>query len=65
MGLGAGAIPGGNDALLLTGLPTLSAWAIAIYLMLVAGVAMTLLVMTRLPGGVARVECTGDVCRIR
>ena len=33
--------------------------------MLIAGVAMTLLVMTRLPGGVARVECTGDVCRIR
>jgi hypothetical protein len=62
MGLGAGAIPGGNDALLLTGLPTLSLWATGVYLMLLAGVACTLIVLRRTSVGVARVECTGDLC---
>lgn len=62
MGLGAGAIPGGNDALLLTGLPTLSVWALGVYLALLAGVATVLLVLRATKGGLPRVECTGDVC---
>ena len=62
MGLGAAAIPGGNDALLLTGLPTLSVWALGVYLSLLAGVAAVLLMLRGTPGGVPHVECTGDVC---
>jgi hypothetical protein len=63
MGFGAGAIPGGNDALLLTGVPTLSLWAIGVYASLLAGVALTLLAVRAMGGSIARVECAGDVCR--
>lgn len=65
MGLGAGAIPGGNDTLLLTGIPTLSLWALGVYLCLLAGVAAVLLVLRGTRMGVARVECIGDVCHER
>jgi hypothetical protein len=63
MGFGAGAIPGGNDALLLTGLPTLSLWAIGTYVALIAGVAVTLLALRASGMSIARVSCAGDVCR--
>ena len=65
MGFGAGAIPGGNDALVLNGLPTLSLWAIATYATLIAGVAITLMVLKRTSVGIARVDCSGDICRVR
>jgi hypothetical protein len=62
MGFGAGAIPGGNDALLLTGLPTLSLWALGVYVAVLAGVACVLFILRATPAGVPRVECAGDVC---
>ena len=62
MGVGAGAIPGGNDALLLTGIPTLSLWAIGVYLALLAGVAATMFALRATRRGVPHVECIGDVC---
>ncbi len=62
MGLGAGAIPGGNDTLLLTGIPTLSVWALSVYLCLLAGVAGVLLLLRMSASGIPRVECVGDVC---
>jgi len=42
MGAGAALIPGGNDTLLLSGLPSLSATALGTYLFLLAGIAATL-----------------------
>lgn len=45
MGFGAAAVPGGNDTLLLTGIPTLSAWSLASYLAVLAGVACVMLLM--------------------
>lgn len=63
MGIGTGAIPGGNDALLLTGLPTLSLWALGAFLALLAGVTAGLLVMKASGVRIARVDCTGDICR--
>lgn len=43
MGVGAAMVPGGNDTLMLVGLPTLSLWALAAYAALLAGIAATLL----------------------
>ncbi len=47
MGLGAALLPGGNDTLLLTGLPSLSVFALASYAALLAGIASTLLLLKR------------------
>jgi len=45
MGLGAALLPGGNDTLLLTALPSLSASAFASYAALLAGIAAALLLV--------------------
>lgn len=45
MGFGAAAVPGGNDTLLLTGIPTLSPWSLASYLAVLAGVASVMRMM--------------------
>lgn len=50
MGLGAAAVPGGNDTLILTAIPTLSGWALATYLALLAGVASVLVVKRAMAG---------------
>jgi len=47
MGLGAALLPGGNDTLLLTALPSLSIVALASYAALLAGIASALLVLRR------------------
>jgi hypothetical protein len=48
MGLGASLVPGGNDMLLLNGIPGLSAHAVPAYLAMLVGIAMGLMVMMRL-----------------
>ncbi len=63
MGFGAAAIPGGNDTLLLTGIPTLSGWALGSYLALLLGVAFVLVTVKLLTGETVVVECAGDLCR--
>lgn len=63
MGFGGAVIPGGNDTLILTGIPAFSTQALAIYLALLAGVASVLTVMRFFRGPTMRVDCTGDVCR--
>ena len=45
MGIGAALLPGGNDTLLLTALPSLSASALANYTALLAGIACALLLL--------------------
>jgi hypothetical protein len=45
MGLGGAVIPGGNDTLILKGIPTFSPEALMVYLSLIAGVASVLLLM--------------------
>lgn len=47
MGIGAALLPGGNDTLLLTALPSLSVFALASYGALLAGIASTLVVLRR------------------
>ena len=62
MGLGAALAPGGNEALLLNGIPGLSPHAVPALLTVLAGIA-TVLVAGRWVG-TARLEvrCSGDVC---
>lgn len=62
MGAGAAVIPGGNDTLILAAIPSLSPWALGIYLALLAGVATALLAMRRMGGMLTRVECASDRC---
>lgn len=62
MGLGASLVPGGNDTLILTGLPALSGWAVAAYLALVAGVATGLWVQHRRGRPYPNVACIDGVC---
>jgi hypothetical protein len=61
MGFGTALAPGGNDALVLYGIPTLSPYAAPAYAALVAGVAAGLVLMRWSFGVEARVECRNDV----
>jgi uncharacterized membrane protein YedE/YeeE len=62
MGFGAALAPGGNDALILYGIPSLSPHAVPAYLTMVAGIAAALIAMRAWFGIEMRVECRGDVC---
>jgi hypothetical protein len=64
MGLGAALAPGGNDALILYGIPSLSPHAVPAYLTMVVGIAAALIVMRRLFGIEMQVKCRGDVCLV-
>ena len=60
MGAGSALLPGGNAALVLVGIPSLSPHAIPAYGMILIGVAIPLV----LTGNPAKVRCNGDVCPI-
>lgn len=62
MGAGSAMVPGGNDALLLTGLPAFSGWALIAYAALLAGVAVGLAILQRLGARLPYVSCEGGVC---
>lgn len=63
MGIGGTLVPGGNDTLVLASVPALSAWALASYVAMVAGIAASLLAMRMITGKHLVVECNGDMCR--
>ncbi len=60
MGFGTALAPGGNDALVLYGVPTVSPYALPTYAALAVGVALGLVLMRFLLGIVARVETRDD-----
>src|SRR6266487_2211051 len=62
MGLGAAFVPGGNDTLVLFGIPSLSPNALPVYAAMTVGVAMSLLLMRVWLRLELRIECRGDVC---
>jgi hypothetical protein len=63
MGIGAAMVPGGNDTLMLVGLPTLSLWALAAYAALLAGIAAALMLMRSAGLPLQPVQCPNDVCQ--
>ena len=65
MGVGAAMVPGGNDTLLLTGLPALSGWALGAYVAVVIGVATGLALLRRCGVRLPIVTCENGVCRER
>jgi uncharacterized membrane protein YedE/YeeE len=62
MGVGASLVPGGNDTLILTGLPALSVQMLFAYVALVAGIGCGLLLLRRLGATLPAVRCVGGVC---
>jgi uncharacterized membrane protein YedE/YeeE len=61
MGLGVALIPGGNDALVLYAIPSLSPHALPAYLAMAAGIAAALLLMRWVLGVHTRVQCRDDL----
>ncbi|MGB5622408.1 MAG: hypothetical protein WBN65_07945 [Gammaproteobacteria bacterium] len=62
MGVGATIVPGGDAALIVQCLPSLSLHALVAYLAMVAGIAMTLMLSERVMGAGIVVSCGGDFC---
>ena len=63
MGCGSVLIPGGNDGLILFGLPSLSPHALPSWLALLFGVWLALTLMRFFGGRVPKIYCEGDVCK--
>lgn len=63
MGGGVVLVPGGNDALILFGIPTLSQHALPAYAAMLVGIALVILAMRSLTGVLMHVDCHMDVCR--
>lgn len=63
MGLGTAMLPGGNDALVLYGIPSFSPHALPAYGALLVGAFLGLLVMKHLAGIDSRVVCSNDLYR--
>lgn len=63
MGAGAALIPGGNDGLLLFGLPALSPHALPTWAAIILGVAFALTAMRRAGVHLPLISCQGDICR--
>ncbi|MBI4273603.1 MAG: YeeE/YedE family protein [Rhizobiales bacterium] len=63
MGLGTAMLPGGNDALILYGIPSFSPHALPSYVTLAIGIALGLFGMRYLLGFNTRVECRNDIYR--
>jgi uncharacterized protein len=61
MGLGVGLTPGGNDALVLYSIPTLSPHALPAFLAMLLGIAFGLLAMRALFGIKTQVACRNDL----
>ena len=62
MGLGAAMIPGGNDALILYGIPFLSPHAAPAFLAMLVGIAVSLMGLRALGEDIPRIDCAGDIC---
>ena len=63
MGAGTAMVPGGNDALILFAIPSLSPHAVPSYLGMLFGIAVVMLLMRRITGGMMYITCDCDICR--
>jgi hypothetical protein len=62
MGFGAFLIPGGNDVLLLEGIPSLSPRALLALVAMIIGIAATIIVIRFVTGEYMRIRCVSDAC---
>lgn len=62
MGAGVVLVPGGNDALVLYGIPTFSSHAVPAYVAILLGIAIVMLVMRHWLGMKFHVTCQDDLC---
>ena len=62
MGFGAALVPGGNDVLLLHGIPSLSPHAVPAYVAMLLGIAATLGLMRLAGTSLEVIDCGGDIC---
>ncbi|MCH8863700.1 MAG: YeeE/YedE family protein [Proteobacteria bacterium] len=62
MGFGAALVPGGNDSLVLGGIPGLSPHAIPAYAAIIGGIFLALAVMRSIGGRIPPIDCSGDIC---
>ena len=65
MGAGAAMVPGGNDTVLLHGLPNLSLHAATVYLAMVLGIGAVMTIVGLTGSGLPEVNCRGDICKVR
>jgi hypothetical protein len=65
MGMGAAMIPGGNDGLILFGLPALSPHALPSWLAIIVGVWLALILMRATGRRIPAITCEGDICRVK
>lgn len=63
MGAGAALVPGGNDGLILFGLPSLSPHALPAWVAMAMGVWLALTMMRLSGAHIARIRCDADVCK--
>lgn len=63
MGAGSALIPGGNDGLILFGMPALSPHALPVWLGICLGIAAALLAQRRMGRPIMAIHCEGDICR--
>lgn len=63
MGAGAALIPGGNDGLILFGLPALSPHALPAWASIVAGTALSLVTIRAFGRSMPTIRCEADICR--
>ncbi len=62
MGFGAAMIPGGNDVLILNGIPSLSPHALPAFVAMLIGIAISLTGMRALGADIPRIDCGNDIC---
>lgn len=63
MGSGAALIPGGNDGLILFGLPALSPHALPAWASIVVGTALSMVAMRAFDWPMSAIHCEADICR--
>ena len=65
MGVGAALIPGGNEGLILFGIPSFSPHALPAYVGILTGILLALLAMRAAGRTLPTILCEGDICRAR
>ena len=64
MGFGVFFIPGGNDVLLLQGIPSLSPHTLLALVAMIIGIAATIIVIRFVTGEYMRIRCVNDACTV-